>query len=221
MDESPRNLNEGAILNLGTGSSVLRRDFLKGLMTAGFGVGGLSMAIETAYGKEPRGKPVVWTRDGRDRPSKVRLVSDERYRRLNVYKNFPIEKYTAAHSFVNKVTLVQPTDDEDDLRLKFHIDDVTKRKQRRHPQKLSGIPVEVEAKPVERTLHRDPNAGDGDTGCGDNQGWKDPLKSGYAISGCGDSGTLGVVARPSHGVGQRLSPRPTLAGAVFRHVPLT
>lgn len=138
-------------------SNLPRREFLKlgtGAAVAGLG---LSTLVERAYGAEPEGKTIVHTRDRKGRPAKVRVIDPERYRRLQIYSQYPSSKIQGAKG-VNGLSITQRSSNPKDIALHFYVNDESVGESL--PNTVEEMPVEkalqdsVEEMPVEFSVER-------------------------------------------------------------------
>ena len=124
-----------------------RRNFLKMLGGGAVGLLGLQTAIERAYGEKAEGVPLVHTHDIYGNPDTVRLVPEERYRKIMEYKNLP-RRFTRQNG-VRSVGLTQLSRDETDLVLEVTIDparedDLTRETlESQRPDGAMGVTVET------------------------------------------------------------------------------
>jgi len=144
----PKKIPTGTVLQLGERlRSVSRRRFLKGVASLAAGSIGLSTLVKRAYGKKPDGRVLVYTDDRLGNPDTVKIVSKERYRRLKLYEQLPVDKLVRQRRGVNAVTITQRSDDPDDLALKFLLDRNTNSVRKRVPNTYNRMPVVVEERP--------------------------------------------------------------------------
>ena len=125
----------GTVLHLGSDEGTTRHRVLKLLGAASAGVAGLSSVIERAYGARPDGVPLVHANDVSGDPDKVRIVPQERYRRLQVYANLPISKLGGRYDALNGVRITQRSNDETDLALQFLVNNNTREVRRKLPSR--------------------------------------------------------------------------------------
>lgn len=186
----------GDVVELG---SKTRRRFLKNL---GFvAAGGLSLknGVKRAFGKEPEGVPLVWTRDIYGNPDKVRMVSKERYRRLMVYRDLDPNAFIEKHPIVNEISITQRSADEDDLGLVLYLDKDTYKVRRKLPSRVQDVPVEYVERPTELGYKSDSttsscSANSTDDSCRVGTGYY-TMRGNIEISNeSGSNGTLALVA---------------------------
>ncbi|HET7323508.1 MAG TPA: hypothetical protein VFJ06_04180 [Halococcus sp.] len=182
IDDEPK---IGAVIELGSRlRNMTRRQFVKTLGVAGTGVAGLGSMIETAYGQEPEGVPIVYTYDIYDNPEQVRIISEERYRRLKTFVSLP-EEFMARNPLVNEVSIVQQSDDDEDLALVLYVDELTSTLSDALPDSVQNVPIIYR----ERSGEIQPNY------CGYRHDRRSPQRGGLAIGpGKGGYGTLSFVA---------------------------
>lgn len=128
----------GGTIDLAGGS---RRRFLKGLAAAGAGPAGLRRAVEEVRDDVSGGVPVVWTRDRRGRPDRVRMVPKERYRRLSVFRTLDVGSLRDRHAGVEGVEL---SGTGDDLSLRVLVDRAGWSARRSLPGRVRRVPVELD-----------------------------------------------------------------------------
>jgi hypothetical protein len=128
--------------------STTRRDFLRTLGVAGAGTAGLVRAVENAFGATPDGKPVVHTYDVDGTPDRVRFVSEERYRRLEVFQSIP-ESFVERNPDVTGVTVTQLSDDPDDLVIEVFVEELTSDARQRLPDAIQNVPVTLTERPAD------------------------------------------------------------------------
>ncbi|WP_152421975.1 hypothetical protein [Natrialba chahannaoensis] len=185
--------NKGDVIKLDTS----RRRLLKTFGGAGVGITGFKSAIETVTGESHDGVPVVYTRDKQGRPEQVRLVPQERYRRLKVFCDLDQQSFFEHHSNVNEITLVQHSEKEEDIGIQLQVDENSAREQQKLPDEIYNVPVSYEEKSVGYC-----GFDDGDDGPCDNPKNEariceqfDGLKGGSQISDMSSFGTLCLVAK--------------------------
>lgn len=188
---------DGEALDLGGES---RRRFLGALAAAGAGPAGLRRAVERVRDDVPDGVPVVWTRDRRGRPDRVRVVPEERHRRLSVYRRLDVAALRDRHAGVEGVTIAASGPDRD-LALRVLVDRVGWAARRSLPGRVRSVPVVL----AERGADPDGGGRDGPgDGCGSVceehiRRFYDPVPAGVQVKGREDGevtrdGTLGLVA---------------------------
>lgn len=116
--------------------SVNRRRFMKALGVGGLGLSG---AIQKVYGKEPDGRPIVWTRNIYGEPERVRVIPKERYRRLKVYERLNPNSIIEHHPIVDEISIEQQSNDEEDLAIKLLLNDNSTRKLNRLPNEIHDV----------------------------------------------------------------------------------
>lgn len=146
----------GDIIELDTS----RRRVLAAFGAAGTGLTGLKTAIENVTGQSQDGVPIVHTRDAQDNPEKVRMVSKERYRRLQVFLNVNVQSFIEKHPVVNELTLKQQSDTEDDLSIHLHLDRNTYDVRKKLPNRIDRVPITYEEKKIEKYYQDDCNCSD-------------------------------------------------------------
>lgn len=188
---SRNKLEVGTVVELGGKLRDLsRRRYLKALGLLGGGTLGLRTVVESVFGADAEGVPLVLTRDRQGNPDRVKIVPKEHRRRLRVYSNFDVTGLVERHPIINEVTVVQRGDSMSDLALKFFLDEDDRRARLRLPNTVQDVPVEHEVRPSSRS-----NFGgcqDPDAGC--RRGvTADPIEANAQIGGGSGFGTLGVV----------------------------
>lgn len=170
--------------------SLSRRDALKSLATIGVGGVGLKTLVERAVGGSVEGVPLVLTRDERGNPDRVRLVPQERRRRIRVYESLRTSTLMERHPFISEITIEQRSNDETDLCLVFRVAPEGESKIDRLPDQIQDIPVKHRVVDIwERPHCQDPN--NGARRCEDH----DTLIGGIQISpSSGGFGSLCLVA---------------------------
>jgi hypothetical protein len=145
-------------LDLGTEISLsstltgaTRRNVLKGIGGAAVGSLGLSRLVEKATGKEPEGKVLTHTTDVHGNPDRVRVVPEERYRRLKVYEQLPAQRLIDKHDALTAITTTQRSSDPSDIGLKFVLDPEIQRGRGALPSTYSGVPVSFAEREIDRT----------------------------------------------------------------------
>lgn len=147
-------IDTGTVLDLGKArESVSRRRFLRVLGAAGSGIAGLTTTIETVYGASPDGVPIPYTSDRNGNPDKVRVIPEERYRRIRVFRNLPLERILGLHEAFIGLTMEQLSSDETVLALKVLLTDNSTAVTQRLPDAISGVPVTHEVE--DSTAHAD------------------------------------------------------------------
>ncbi|WP_336361766.1 twin-arginine translocation signal domain-containing protein [Haladaptatus sp. ZSTT2] len=126
-------------------SQLSRRHFLKFLGASGAGVIGLQQAITEVYGKEPEGTPIVHTYDTKGNPNRVRIIPEERYRRIMALKNFP-DQFLQREG-INGVGIKPLSNDATDLAIEVfveedHEDEISQIRQAAKA-KVTNIPIEM------------------------------------------------------------------------------
>lgn len=71
------------------------------------------------YGARPEGVPIVHTDDRNGNPDKVRIIPEERYRRLHLYANLPVDTFADRTAKLTGISITQQSSDGTDLALEF------------------------------------------------------------------------------------------------------
>lgn len=103
--------------------SIDRRQFLRNLAVGGTGLAGVRALIAETYGAEPDGVPLVLTRDRFGEPDRVRIVSRERYRRLQVFTSLDVSELAESIPSLHGVRITQLSSEEHDLGLEVEVED--------------------------------------------------------------------------------------------------
>lgn len=89
----------------------------------------------------PDGRAIVWTRDRRSRPDRVRVVPRERHRRLSVYASLDVDALRDRYDGVRGVTLSPGPGG--DVGLRVLVDSAGWSARRKLPPRVRRVPVEV------------------------------------------------------------------------------
>lgn len=186
-NKSSPSLERGQVINLGgTVSGVSRRRFLKALAIGGAGVFGLKDAITRAYGKEPDGVPIVHTYDIYGNPNRVRIISKERYRRIQTVAELGQNNFIDEYQNVNGISIKRQSKSEDDISIHLYLDENSYRKRQVLPSQIQNVPVSYEERPIES----------GGDDCDWRHGRRDVMRGGLAIGPDGGGyGTIGLICR--------------------------
>jgi hypothetical protein len=132
-------------------SQLSRRDFIRFVGVGGVSVAGLQRAITDVYGQEPEGKPLVHTYDANGNPDRVRMVPEERHRRITALKNFP-DQFLQPEG-VNGIGIKPLSDDPTDLAHEVFVEEESEVRipqvRRAAAEHVSDIPIEVTTEDTE------------------------------------------------------------------------
>lgn len=172
-------------------TETTRRKFLSTFATSGMGLTGLQVATERVFGKNPDGKPIVWRYDRFGNPETIRYISEERYRRIQVYENIHPRRFYKRADGVNGIRLEQRSEDSTDLVLKVYLDQNTRFARQNLPNRVKHVPIKIEERKTNRKAARICDRR--------HDNFYDPLPANPKISTYDsngdfyDSGTLGVA----------------------------
>lgn len=174
--------NKGKMI-LGRGG---RRKFLTHVAGAGTGFLGLNRTVGADEGDTDQ-KPIVWTRDQNGEPDVVRYISEERHRRLMVYKNLNINNLLNEYPSIYFISMgSQPGEQE--LMLELFVS-----------ERRNSLPEEVDDVP---TVINEIDKYDHHPDCREGEEY-DTLRSNIGISvDRGDDthgfGTIGLIGYNAH-----------------------
>lgn len=138
----------GTVLHLGQKlRSMPRRDLLRlssFTVSSGFGIRSL---IQETYGKKPEGKAIVHTGDIHGNSDKVKIIPQKRYRRINVYNNMKLKKFSNING-LQSISILQETPNPSSISIVFDIKKNSKTLEKDIPNNYNGIPIKYKRKSV-------------------------------------------------------------------------
>lgn len=170
-------------------NSTNRRSFIKHL---GVGVGAGGITATTASGQLMQTKELVVKEDLNGTPVETKQIPKERYRRLKVYEDLPINAFTEKFPVVNSVSLKRQSSGPTDLALVLYVDRNTPAVRKQLPSQIQNVPTIVEEQKTDKSY----------TGCLDDDSgdlrykeFYDPLLAGTACrtSATGGKGSVFVL----------------------------
>lgn len=143
-------LKVGEVLNLSKAyDEMSRRRLLKLMGAIGAGTVSLSQMIATVYGEEPEGVPIVHTVGKGGEPKRVRIITEERYRRIQVYQELPVDRLIQNNPNINAISISPKPEGESGLAIEFLLDDDSPSIRAGLPDDIDDVPVVYTKKPRE------------------------------------------------------------------------
>jgi hypothetical protein len=122
-------------------TNATRRNVLRGISGVALGSLGLSGLVEKATGKTPDGKVLTLTTDLEGNPDMVRVVPQERYRRLKLYEKMPAQQLIGRHPSLTAISITQQSSDPSDLALEFILDPEVEKGRGQLPTTYRDVPI--------------------------------------------------------------------------------
>ena len=122
-------------------TNATRRNVLRGISGVALGSLGLSGLVEKATGKTPDGKVLTLTTDLEGNPDMVRVVPQERYRRLKLYEKMPAQQLIGRHPSLTAISITQQSSDPSDLALEFILDPEVEKGRGQLPTTYRDAPI--------------------------------------------------------------------------------
>jgi hypothetical protein len=133
--------------------SETRRSFMKKTMFTSGILTGINKSVGTALSKESGGVPLVHTYDRKNNPERIKLIPEERHRRIMVYENIDGRKFTSKYPFVEEIRLEQKSNDCNDLHINILVNEKQGEKAENLPDDINGVPVSYDLQTLKRETH--------------------------------------------------------------------
>lgn len=128
-----------------------RRTFLKNLAATGGGLIGLNSAIKRTTAQSSDGVPIVYTRDRQGNPEQVRMVSEERHRRLELFENLEVSDIRNGKGRVTSIALKEH--DNGELGLHLYLKNNNRETRRKLPDRYSKMPITFEERGYSKPIY--------------------------------------------------------------------
>lgn len=120
LDGNSDAIERGTILRL---SKIGRRKFLKIAALSGITGYGFKKSIESAYGQPVDGVPLVHTYDLNGNPDRVKIISEERKKKIKTYSELDTESHFPDDVPVHGMTIRQDSASPNDLKITVFLDE--------------------------------------------------------------------------------------------------
>lgn len=140
-EKLPDDLGIGSVIELD--DLWTRRKLMKVVTSVGAGAAGLTAGIENVAGDKPDGKPLVLTYDGRGNPAMIKILPEERHRRITLASALSTSDFGISGENV-KFSTEQLSDDPNDIGILVELGKEHQHQADNIPESIQDVPVRHE-----------------------------------------------------------------------------